>query len=140
MLKTKSEKDELSQAFIKMINSLSNAVGQINDSASSLSAASEQLASAAGQAGQATTQISSTIQQVAKGTQDQAQAGGAGGVTSPWPLHARSPSSWRGSHEGCRGRTLHLASPLLPLLGGTPPVLLLINAFDRFGRNWTNST
>ena len=74
VLKSKSEKDELSQSFIKMIESLSEAVGQINDSAASLSAASEQLASAAGQAGEATTQISTTIQQVAKGTQDQAQA------------------------------------------------------------------
>jgi len=73
-LKPRSDKDELSNAFIRMINSLRDAVGQINDSASSLSAASEQLASAAEQAGQATSQISMTVQQVAQGIQDQAQA------------------------------------------------------------------
>jgi len=73
-LKPRSDKDELSNAFVKMINSLREAVGQINDNASSLSSASEQLASAAGQAGQATAQISMTVQQIAQGTQDQAQA------------------------------------------------------------------
>ena len=70
----KSEKDELGKAFVQMIDGLRLAVGQVADSASNLSAASEQLASAAEQAGQATGQISATIQQVAKGTQDQAQA------------------------------------------------------------------
>jgi methyl-accepting chemotaxis protein len=70
----KSAKDELGNSFQQMITSLRSAVSQVADSASNLSAASEQLASAAGEAGQATTQISATIQQVAKGTQDQAQA------------------------------------------------------------------
>ena len=70
----KSKKDVLGNAFSGMITSLQKSVGQIAESAISLSAASEQLASAAEQAGQATGQISSTIQQVAKGTQDQAQA------------------------------------------------------------------
>ena len=75
-IQPKSAKDELGNAFVQMIAGLQKAIGQVADSASSLSAASEQLASAAGQAGQATTQISTTIQQVAKGTQDQAQAVG----------------------------------------------------------------
>ena len=70
----KSEKDELGNSFVQMIDSLRNAVGQVAQSAASLSAASEQLADAAEQAGQATGQISTTIQQVAKGTQDQSQA------------------------------------------------------------------
>ena len=73
-IQPKSAKDELGNAFMEMVAGLQKAVGKVADSATSLSAASEQLASAAGQAGQATTQISTTIQQVAKGTQDQAQA------------------------------------------------------------------
>jgi methyl-accepting chemotaxis protein len=70
----KSEKDELGVAFSKMIASLRNAVGQVAQSAISLSAASGQLATAANQAGQATNQIAATVQQVAKGTADQAAA------------------------------------------------------------------
>ena len=69
-----SEKDELGNAFDHMIKSLRETVGQVTDSANSLSAAAAQLSSAANQAGQATTQIATTIQQVAKGTQDQASA------------------------------------------------------------------
>lgn len=70
----KSEKDELSNAFVAMISGLRDAVGQINESAGNLAAASEQLAGAANQAGLATNQISNTVQQVAKGTADQAQS------------------------------------------------------------------
>ncbi len=73
-IKPISEKDELGSAFFLMIAGLRQAVGQVAESANSLSAASEQLASAAEQAGQATAQISATIQQVAQGTQEQAQA------------------------------------------------------------------
>jgi len=73
-IQPRSEKDELSNAFVKMIASLRRSLGEISNNAESLSAASTQLASAANQAGQATTQISATIQQVAKGTADQAQA------------------------------------------------------------------
>ena len=69
-----SEKDELGLAFAKMIDSLRHAVGQVSDSAISLSAASAQLATAANQAGQATNQIAATVQQVAKGTADQSGA------------------------------------------------------------------
>ena len=73
-IKPKSEKDELGNAFVQMVDSLKQAFGQVSESASSLSAASEQLAASAEQAGQATGQISATIQQIARGTQDQAQA------------------------------------------------------------------
>ncbi len=70
----KSAKDELAIAFAKMIDSLRGSVGQIAQSASSLSAASEQLAHASNQAGQATSQIATTIQQVARGTTQQSEA------------------------------------------------------------------
>ena len=70
----KSEKDELGNAFAKMVHGLQNSVGLINQSTSELSAASSQLAEAATQASLATNQISTTIQQVAKGTADQASS------------------------------------------------------------------
>ena len=70
----KSAKDELGQAFAKMIASLRDTIGLVAQSAVSLGAASGQLATAANQDGQATNQIASTVQQVAKGTADQAAA------------------------------------------------------------------
>ncbi len=70
----KSQKDELSLAFAKMIDSLRGSVGQIAQSATSLTTASEQLANASNQAGQATSQIATTIQQVARGTTQQSEA------------------------------------------------------------------
>ena len=70
----KSDKDELGNAFQRMVESLRDIVGHVTESANSLGAAAEQLSSAANQAGQATNQIATTIQQVAKGTQDQASA------------------------------------------------------------------
>ncbi len=70
----KSEKDELGNAFVTMINGLRAAVSDINENAVNLAAASSQLANAAGQAGQATNQISTTIQQVARGTSDQSSS------------------------------------------------------------------
>ncbi len=73
-IQPKSEKDELGNAFLTMVNDLRNTVGQINENASNLAAASGQLASAANQSGMATNQISNTIQQVAKGTADQASS------------------------------------------------------------------
>jgi len=73
-IKAISERDELGNAFVKMIQGLSNTVSMITQSTSDLSAASEQLASAANQASLATNQISNTIQQVAKGTADQASS------------------------------------------------------------------
>ncbi len=73
-IQPKSEKDELGNAFLTMVNDLRNTVGQINENASNLAAASGQLASAANQSGMDTNQISNTIQQVAKGTADQASS------------------------------------------------------------------
>ena len=73
-VKPLSAKDVLGNAFLRMITSLRETVGQVTNEANALFAASEQLASAANQAGDATSQIASTIQQVAKGTQDQAQS------------------------------------------------------------------
>ena len=69
-----SEKDELGNAFLRMITNLRETIGQVSQSAMNLAASAEQLSSAANQSGQATSQISVTIQQVAKGTQDQATA------------------------------------------------------------------
>ena len=73
-IQVKSDKDRLGEALNTMVASLRHLVGQVADSASSLSTASTQLASAADQAGQATSQIATTIQQVAKGTTQQTQA------------------------------------------------------------------
>ncbi|MEI6291138.1 MAG: MCP four helix bundle domain-containing protein, partial [Chloroflexota bacterium] len=67
----KSAKDEVGHAFVNMISGLNNTVGQVNESAYSLSTASAQLAQAAGQAGQATSQIAVTVQEVAKGITQQ---------------------------------------------------------------------
>ena len=68
----RSEKDELGNAFARMVASLRQQVGQIAESAMQVEAASAQLASAAEQAGSATNQVASTIQQVAQGTSTQA--------------------------------------------------------------------
>ncbi|BCY16820.1 hypothetical protein hrd7_06690 [Leptolinea sp. HRD-7] len=73
-IQPKSEKDELGNAFLTMVNGLRQTVSEITENAANLTAASDQLADAAKQAGQATNQISITIQQVAKGTSDQANA------------------------------------------------------------------
>ena len=71
---TINEKDELGNAFAKMVYSLRETVGQVAESATNLSEASDQLANAANQAGIATSQIAVTVQQVAKGTTEQATA------------------------------------------------------------------
>jgi methyl-accepting chemotaxis protein len=69
----KSPKDELGNAFSKMIANLQKVMGQISNSANSVAAASSQLARASEQSGEATSQIAVTIQQVAKGTTEQTQ-------------------------------------------------------------------
>jgi methyl-accepting chemotaxis protein len=66
-----SPADVLGTAFKEMVDSLRDSVGQVAESALSLSSASEQLAQSANQAGQASSQIASTIQQVAQGTSQQ---------------------------------------------------------------------
>ncbi len=66
-----SPKDELGNAFAKMIAGLQKAVGQVAESANAVTSASAQLARASEQSGEATNQIATTIQQVAKGTAEQ---------------------------------------------------------------------
>ena len=70
----RSEKDELGNTFVRMVENLRRIVEQVAMSANKLGTASEQLASAANQSGQATTQIALTIQQVTQGTQNQTLA------------------------------------------------------------------
>jgi len=67
----KSEKDELGNAFAKMVAGLRDAVGQVAESANAVSAAAAQLASASEQSGDASRQIATTIQQVALGITQQ---------------------------------------------------------------------
>ncbi len=67
----KSPKDELGNAFSKMIAGLQRVIGQVTDSANAVASASGQLAKASEQSGMATGQIATTIQQVAKGTAEQ---------------------------------------------------------------------
>ncbi len=67
----KSEKDELGNAFAKMVAGLRDAVGQVAESANAVSAAAAQLASASEQTGDASRQIATTIQQVALGITQQ---------------------------------------------------------------------
>jgi methyl-accepting chemotaxis protein len=69
----KSEKDVLGVAFQKMINGLRKTVGQVAESANSVTSAAGQLSKAAEQSGEATNQIATTIQQVAKGTAEQTE-------------------------------------------------------------------
>jgi methyl-accepting chemotaxis protein len=66
-----SEKDELGNAFAKMVIGLRQAVGQVAESAEAVSSAAAQLATASEQSGEATNQIATTIQQVALGTAQQ---------------------------------------------------------------------
>ncbi|MEW5961738.1 MAG: methyl-accepting chemotaxis protein, partial [Chloroflexota bacterium] len=60
-----SDQDELGQAFAQMITNLRRTVGQVSDSALTLSAASDQLAAAAEQTSQATQQIAVASQEQA---------------------------------------------------------------------------
>jgi methyl-accepting chemotaxis protein len=65
--------DALGNAFVNMIASLRQALGQVLDNAGRLDLASNELARAAAQAEQATSQIATTIQQVARGTSLQSE-------------------------------------------------------------------
>ncbi len=69
-----SEKDELRQAFVRMVDSLRRSLGEVTHTANSLGAAASQLSAAAEQAGQATNQIATTIQQVSKGITQETEA------------------------------------------------------------------
>jgi methyl-accepting chemotaxis protein len=71
---SRGDTDLLGKAFSEMVESLRGSVGQIAQSASNLTTASEQLADTSNKAGQATSQIATTIQQVARGTTQQSEA------------------------------------------------------------------
>jgi methyl-accepting chemotaxis protein len=68
-----SDKDVLGQAFRQMITNLRDLIGQVIDTANTVSSASGQLATTAEQASQASQQVASTIQQIAQGTTQQTQ-------------------------------------------------------------------
>jgi methyl-accepting chemotaxis protein len=68
-----SSKDELGNAFEKMVMNLRNLVSQLTDSSHNVSRASKELAVVSEQAGQVISQIAVTIQQVAKGTAEQSE-------------------------------------------------------------------
>ncbi len=70
----KSEKDELGNAFLKMVSGFQNTIGQILESGQDLTEASKQLAEVSTQTGLAVAQISTTIQQVAIGTSQQSES------------------------------------------------------------------
>jgi methyl-accepting chemotaxis protein len=73
-VKSSSARDELGQAFARMVASLKDSIGQVALSAENLALASTQLAGTANQAGQATSQIAATVQQVAKGAAQQSES------------------------------------------------------------------
>lgn len=73
-IKPRSEKDELGNAFAKMIDNLNRAIGQVSENAVQVRLASGQLVGAAQQAEQATGQIATTIQQVARGIGQQSDS------------------------------------------------------------------
>ena len=67
----KSERDALGVATKRMVQSLVGLVGNVRETATAVSASSQQLNSAAEQAGAATQGVADTAQQVAKGAEDQ---------------------------------------------------------------------
>lgn len=69
----KSKQDELGNAFAMMIAGLRSVIGQVAESAKTVSVAASQLASASDQSGKATNQIATTIQQIASGTTQQSE-------------------------------------------------------------------
>jgi methyl-accepting chemotaxis protein len=73
-IEAKSEDDRLAHSLNTMIANLRQLIGQVADSANTLSAASDQLASTTDQAREATQQIAVTMQQVARGAAQQAQS------------------------------------------------------------------
>jgi len=69
-----SERDALGNAFAKMLASLRNLIGQVQDGAGGVAGASSQINAAAEQTAQASQQVAATIQQVAQGTAQQTTA------------------------------------------------------------------
>ena len=70
-VKPKSEEDVLGNALYRMVTNLRQLIGQVGQSANSLTNTSSQLSTAAGEAGAAVQGIAATSQQVAKGAEDQ---------------------------------------------------------------------
>jgi methyl-accepting chemotaxis protein len=66
-----SAKDELGNAFAKMVDGLRDVIGQVAKSANEVTSAAAQLAQASEHSGVAASQIATTIQQVAQGTAQQ---------------------------------------------------------------------
>jgi methyl-accepting chemotaxis protein len=66
-----SEVDALGNAFARMLVSLRNLIGQVQDGAGEVAGASSQINAAADQTAQASQQVANTIQQVAQGTAEQ---------------------------------------------------------------------
>jgi methyl-accepting chemotaxis protein len=73
-IEAKSEDDRLAHSLNTMIANLRQLIGQVADSANTLSAASGQLASTTDQAREATQQIAVTMQQVARGAAQQTES------------------------------------------------------------------
>jgi len=73
-IEPKSAKDELGNAFAKMIVDLRQLIGRVTENAVQVGESSKQLSDVAEQAGAATEQITASIQQVAKGTQEQSNS------------------------------------------------------------------
>ena len=68
---SRSERDELGNAFARMISSLRTLVEQVQTNAERVVSAGEQTSNAAGQSAQATEQVAATLSQVAQGTAQQ---------------------------------------------------------------------
>ncbi len=66
--------DTLGNAFRQMIDNLRNLIGQVQENAIQVAAATQQINAAAEQSAQASQQVASTIQQVAQGTGQQTEA------------------------------------------------------------------
>ncbi len=96
-----SEKDVLGNAFAQMTVNLRSLVGNAMESASSMSAASEQLSSASVQATQATGQIATTIQQIAHGIASQTE-----GVTTTVTSMDLMKRSFEGIAKGAKEQSI----------------------------------
>ncbi len=127
----KSEKDELGNAFAKMIAGLRSVIGQVAESAGTVSAAASQLASASDQSGKATNQIATTIQQVAAGTTQQSEEVARHPVRwSRWDVLSKaSPKAPRNKprrlakHPKSQPELIPPSSKLLPTLSLLPAIL-----------------
>ncbi len=68
----RSEQDILMQAMARMVESLTEIMGQVKQSSDALAQTSDEMADAANQAGEATNQVAGTSQEMARGAGDQA--------------------------------------------------------------------